>query len=609
MERSILRTSLWLVLLGSLIFAMDALVDRWVGGMPIAIPHIIFAGLVITLSVYLMIRSLQIKRHSEELAQKTQAELEVRVTQRTAELKEANISLQHEVVQRELAQQERERLIDQMESSRLRAESLANELQMANKMLFALIDTLPVGMIFVDKLGRLILANANARIILGSDEPQGALGMLEGHPNFCRLDGKPIEREELPLYRAIHLGQTTLGMEIRMCKESGHISYMMVSASPVYDENGVITSAVEIVLDITDRVLADEAVRISEEKFSTVFQYSPDPIVIVRISDGSFLEVNPAFCQMLGKSRSQIVGTHWLDLKFISSFDDQQELRAQYQRNSKITDYELDLEGRNGELITLLVSLIPISINSEACVLALAHDITERQRSEIALRMAQAELERETRERTTLQERQRLARELHDSVSQALYGISLGAHTANSLFDSDREKVREAISYVLTLAQAGLTEMRALIFELRPESLELEGLVNALTKQTAAVTARHGIEVRLNLCEEPDLSLMVKEALYRIAQEAIQNSVKHSRTKSLEVNLRRTDTGYQLEVCDKGVGFNADAIYPGHLGLRSMQERAANIGGQINITSKIDVGTKIQVCVPGLKVTENSPIF
>jgi len=86
--------------------------------------------------------------------------------------------------------------------------------------------------------------------------------------------------------------------------------------------------------------------------------------------------------------------------------------------------------------------------------------------------------------------------------------------------DSDRAKVLEALNYVIALAQAGLTEMRALIFELRPESLELEGLVAALTKQSAALTARHGIAIELSLCYEPNVSLQVKEVLYRIAQEA-----------------------------------------------------------------------------------------
>src|SRR5205823_523285 len=103
-----------------------------------------------------------------------------------------------------------------------------------------------------------------------------------------------------------------------------------------------------------------------------------------------------------------------------------------------------------------------------------------------------------SRERLLLaqeEERRRLARELHDSVSQALYGISLGAHAARKALDHDPSQLAEPLNYVLSLTEAALVEMRALIFELRPESLETEGLVSALTKQAAALHARHNLLV------------------------------------------------------------------------------------------------------------------
>ncbi|HEX2729645.1 MAG TPA: PAS domain S-box protein, partial [Rubrobacteraceae bacterium] len=115
-----------------------------------------------------------------------------------------------------------------------------------------------------------------------------------------------------------------------------------------------------------------------------------------------------------------------------------------------------------------------------------------------------------------LEERQRLARELHDSVSQALYGITLGADAARKLLDRDPDRAAGPVDYILSLAHAGLAEMRALIFELRPESLESEGLVAALEKQAAALRARHEISVRtIILCKEPDVPLETKEVLYR----------------------------------------------------------------------------------------------
>jgi PAS domain S-box-containing protein len=361
--------------------------------------------------------------------------------------------------------------------------------------------------------------------------------------------------------------------------------------------------AVQIIsYDITDRKLAEEALRASEEKFSTVFHFSPDAIGIVRVADGTFVDVNETFTRMLGYSRSDVIGKSWMELGFISGKDEQNKVTELLRDKQQVFDYELDVTTRENNVATMLISLISITVNGEPCVLAIAHDVTERKRSEKALQQAQAELTLGIQGRIAMEERQRLARELHDSVSQTLYGISLGTHTALTLFDTERTKVLEALNYVLSLAQAGLTEMRALIFELRPESLEMEGLVTALTKQTAALQARYDIEVELSLCDEPEIPLSIKEVLYRIAQEALHNAVKHAQPNRLDVRLICEPERLYLEVCDNGVGFDPQVFYPGHLGLRSMRERATRVGGTIDIISAPDCGTQIRVYVPIPKV-------
>src|SRR5207249_566793 len=139
--------------------------------------------------------------------------------------------------------------------------------------------------------------------------------------------------------------------------------------------------------------------------------------------------------------------------------------------------------------------------------------------NQAAIAIENARLYEQTQELAALEERQKLARELHDSVSQALYGIALGLHTARIQLDRDPAELPESLDYLLSLAEAALAEMQALIFELRPESLEREGLVAALAKQGAALQARHEIVVQTELCEEPRLSLKGKQELYRIAQE------------------------------------------------------------------------------------------
>jgi signal transduction histidine kinase len=200
-----------------------------------------------------------------------------------------------------------------------------------------------------------------------------------------------------------------------------------------------------------------------------------------------------------------------------------------------------------------------------------------------------------------LEERQRLARELHDSVSQALYGIALGARTARTLVDrpeTDIDQLTSPLDYVLSLAEAGLAEMRALIFELRPESLESEGLVVALNKRAEAISTRHQIEVILDLCEEPSIPLRMKESLYRVAQEALNNIVKHARASHVTVSLVCLNGTIRMEVIDDGAGFDTGLDYPGHFGLHTMRERVEELGGDLLVESTPQNGTRIFASVP-----------
>jgi len=215
-----------------------------------------------------------------------------------------------------------------------------------------------------------------------------------------------------------------------------------------------------------------------------------------------------------------------------------------------------------------------------------------------AVALEHARLYGQAQELAALQERQRLARELHDSVAQALYSIALGARTARTLLDHDPSKLAETLDYVLALARAGQAEMRALIFELRPESLETEGLVTALKKQAESVQARYGLRVVMELGAEPSLPFMMKETLYRITQEALHNIVKHAHATTVELRLRALATEIMLEVIDNGVGFNLEQSFPGHLGMQSMRERVAHLGGTLQITSASGRGAQVRVVIP-----------
>jgi signal transduction histidine kinase len=224
--------------------------------------------------------------------------------------------------------------------------------------------------------------------------------------------------------------------------------------------------------------------------------------------------------------------------------------------------------------------------------------------AQAAIAVENARLFTEAQGKAALEERQRLARELHDSVSQALYGIGLGARTARALLDEDPSRAADPLDYVLSLTAAGLAEMRALIFELRPESLASEGLVAALERQATLLRARHNLDVRTELCAEPPLSLDQKEALYRVAQEAAHNVVKHARAGEVALRLNAHGGVARLEVFDDGIGFDPEQEFAGHFGLRSMRERILNLSGTIEVSSSPGTGTAIRIALPYIKEAE-----
>ncbi|MER3554099.1 MAG: hypothetical protein C4331_07075 [Meiothermus sp.] len=250
---------------------------------------------------------------------------------------------------------------------------------------------------------------------------------------------------------------------------------------------------------------------------------------------------------------------------------------------------------------------VPLMVRDRVSgVLAFDHQVTQAysaEQVELAQAFAQqaaaaienAQLFEQAQGKAALEERARLARELHDSVSQALYGIALGARAALNAAEHNPKTLKEPLEYILSLSEAGLAEMRALIFELRPESLAEEGLVAARARQAAAAKARYNLRVETSFGEEPNLSLEVKEALYRIAQEALHNTVKHAEATAVGIRLKQTPGGTVLEVSDNGKGFEPDQEFPGHLGQRSMRERAEGVGGKLEVRSAPGQGVLVRV--------------
>jgi two-component system nitrate/nitrite sensor histidine kinase NarX len=192
-------------------------------------------------------------------------------------------------------------------------------------------------------------------------------------------------------------------------------------------------------------------------------------------------------------------------------------------------------------------------------------------------------------------ERIRLARELHDAVSQTLFSASLIADVLPRLWARDPEEGQRRLEVLRKLARGAMAEMRALLVELRPATLVKADMAELLRQLAEAVIGRSQIDVVVDIEPTPSLPGEVKVALYRIAQEALNNVAKHARARRVEVEFGARDGVIVLRIRDDGCGFDLSTVPAGHFGLGNIHERAEGIGAQVSVDSAPGCGTQITV--------------
>ena len=218
-------------------------------------------------------------------------------------------------------------------------------------------------------------------------------------------------------------------------------------------------------------------------------------------------------------------------------------------------------------------------------------DVTERERLEEDLRRRSSEL-------AANEERASLARELHDSVTQALFSMGLTLRTIELLLDRDPQAARSKFDELRELQNDALAEMRTLIFELRPRGLEIDGLTQALRNHASAVSGRTGLAISVDSTLDDRLPIDTEQALYRIAQEALHNVVKHANAESARVLLKRSGLDVELAVEDDGAGFDPTLVSGTKLGLIAMRQRAERLGGRMEVHSREGRGTRLTIMLP-----------
>ena len=196
-----------------------------------------------------------------------------------------------------------------------------------------------------------------------------------------------------------------------------------------------------------------------------------------------------------------------------------------------------------------------------------------------------------------VEERQRLARDLHDSVTQSLYLLALYAGGGrDAARDGDMERVIDLMSDLESNAIHALREMRLLLYELRPEALEQEGLIRTLERRFDAVERRAGTRATVVYQGQGDLELpqTLERELYYVAMEALNNTLKHAEATAITVSIEIRRSELWMEISDNGCGFDPQTVSYG-LGLHDMQERVERVGGRLQIASEPGVGTRIQL--------------
>ena len=335
-----------------------------------------------------------------------------------------------------------------------------------------------------------------------------------------------------------------------------------------------------------------EELQVSETRYRNLVDHSPDLVWAVD-ADGKFTYIGETLERLTGYRPEQVLGRTWMSLLTPeSAVVAQGNWEAIEARPDSEQQFRVATPLAGGGEMTAEINMIGVTADGK---FAGAHgslrDITERERLEEDLRHRSAEL-------AANQERASLARELHDSVTQALFSMGLTLRTIELLFDRDPSAARAKFGELRELQNDALAEMRTLIFELRPRGLETDGLEQALRNHAAAVSGRTGLTVQVETSLSGRLPLDNEEALYRIGQEALHNVVKHANAGNATLKIWRDGGRVHLSVADDGDGFDPDDVPRGHLGLIGMRQRVDLVGGELRVDSEAGSGTTIAASVP-----------
>lgn len=375
--------------------------------------------------------------------------------------------------------------------------------------------------------------------------------------------------------------------------------YFNFVAQPIKDEKGQVTDILVHVYEITEYVLARQKLQESEEQFRAIFNQATVGNAETDLT-GKFILVNDRYCEITGYSREELLQMRMQDITHPDDLPYNLALFERMLNDDRPFFIEKRYVRKDGSIVWVRNNVSPIK-NSEGRIqaaLAVSFDITEIKEAQEAL------IERQS-EKAIADERQRLARELHDSVTQTLFSAGVITQAIPRLLTAQPEKALNQLDNLNSLIQGAASELRTMLWELRPERIAQTGLASLLTQLAYAVQARKPLKVFLRIHGEHERFLppQVLMAFYRIAQESINNIIKHSDATKIKLMMRRTEDYVMMSIIDDGQGFDISQDRSG-FGLMIMRERAEEAGAQLDIRSTRSKGTRIRLFWQG----ESDPV-
>jgi PAS domain S-box-containing protein len=348
---------------------------------------------------------------------------------------------------------------------------------------------------------------------------------------------------------------------------------MLSSQMAISVDNARIHADLESLLESRSKALAS-----AEAQVRTLFEDSPLGIALSD-SEGRFLSVNKAVLKMLRIREEELLEHSVID--FYDDPSDRDALLRRVEDSGFVQDFGVQLVRHDGDRFYASLNMSKLVLEGNEVLLAMVQDVT-----------AQITAEQET---AVLEERERLARELHDAVSQTILSASLLADATVRTAEEGRAIETRVLTKLNGMLRGALDEMRTLLLEMRPAAARDRTFGQLLAPMAESARARSGAKVNLRIEGDRVLPENVTTHLQRIAQESLRNAMRHAEAKTIDLDLVCDPEGVALRITDDGRGFDVDSLPAGHHGLGIMRERAQEMGAVLEIHSTIDGGTVVSV--------------